>query len=179
MISFLKILLKIIIVVLLIGALFALVGYIGRYVQSLKQSLVGVPTQTVPTGSYTPQKSTVPSVTVGNTLIPVEVARDYTSIQKGLSGRPYLDQNSGMLFIFPKASIYRFWMPDMNFPIDILWINAGRVIDIEENMTNVFDPANPRYYSPSSPAQFVIELNAGFIRKNNIRPGDQVIFNNI
>jgi uncharacterized membrane protein (UPF0127 family) len=84
-----------------------------------------------------------------------------------------------MLFVFPKASIYSFWMPDMNFPIDILWINNGRVVDTDENMTNIFDPANPRYYSPSSPAQFVLEINAGFIRRNNIRIGDPVIFNNI
>lgn len=179
MISFLKILMRIIIVLLLIGALVALVGYIGRYAKSLKQSLVGQPAQTTPTGSYTSQNSTSPSVTVGNTLIPVEVAREYAAIQKGLSGRPYLDQNSGMLFVFPKASIYSFWMPDMNFPIDILWINNGRVVDTDENMTNIFDPTNPRYYRPSSPAQFVLEINAGFIRRNNIRIGDPVIFNNI
>ncbi len=179
MASFLKILLRIVIVFLLIGALVALVGYIGSYAKTLKQSLIGQPTQSIPNSSYSPQNSTTPSVAVGNTLIPVEVTRDYASIQKGLSGRPYLDQNSGMLFIFPKASIYSFWMPDMNFPIDILWINNGRVVDTDENMSNVFDPANPRYYRPSSPAQFVLEINAGFIRRNNIRIGDPVIFNNI
>jgi uncharacterized protein len=179
MATFLKILLRIIIAIILIGAIISILGYMGSHVKALKQSIIVQPTQSNPTDPYSSQNSTSPSVTVSNTLIPVEVAREYTAIQKGLSGRPYLDQNSGMLFVFPKASIYSFWMPDMNFPIDILWINNGRVVDTDENMTNVFDPANPRYYRPSSPAQFVLEINAGFIRRNNIRIGDPVTLNNI
>lgn len=176
--TILKVIGRIIIVIILLIILFAMFGYLGKYMSYLKQSVVGSPTQTSSPYSQTPSE-TSPSVTLGNIVVPVEVARDYSAIQKGLSGRPYLDQNSGMLFVFQKASIYSFWMPDMNFPIDILWINNGRVVDTDENMTNIFDPANPRYYRPSSPAQFVLEINAGFIRRNNIRIGDPVIFNNI
>ncbi len=166
------------IVIILIVILVAMFGYLGKYLSYLKQSIIGNPTPTSNTYSST-TANTAPSVTLGNTIVPVEVARDYQSIQKGLSGRPYLDQNNGMLFVFPKASIYRFWMPDMNFPIDIFWINNGMVVGVEENMSHNFDPVNPRYYSPSVPAQFVIEVNAGFARRHNIRVGDRVTFNNI
>ena len=173
-----KIIGRIVIVIILIVILMALFGYLGKYLSYLKQAIVGNPTATNTTYP-SPVTNASPSVTVGNTIIPVEVARDYQAIQQGLSGRPYLDQNSGMLFVFPKASIYRFWMPDMNFPIDIFWINNGQVVGIEENMSPDFDPANPKYYSPRVPAQFVIEVNASFARKHNIRVGDRVIFNNI
>ncbi|TAK57169.1 DUF192 domain-containing protein [Patescibacteria group bacterium] len=180
----LKIIGRILLVIILIVILLALFGYLGTYLQSLKYSIVGDSTQTpssytTMTTTNTGQPTTAPSVTIGNTVIPVEIARDYASIQKGLSGRAYLDQNSGMLFMFPKASIYRFWMPDMYFSIDLFWINNDQVVGIEENMSNDFDPAHPRYYSPTVPVQFVVEVNAGFARRHNIRINDRVIFNNI
>ena len=173
MLSFLKILGKILLVIFLITLLVTLFGYIGDYLKSIKQATVG---DSVNIGG---QSRTTPSVTIGNTLVPVEVVKDEQALQKGLSGRTSLDQNSGMFFIFPRASIYRFWMPDMHFPIDLFWINNGQVVGIEQDMSPYFDPSNPRYYSPSVPAQYVLEVNAGFARRNNIRVGDPVIFNTI
>ncbi|MBN2198104.1 DUF192 domain-containing protein [Candidatus Wolfebacteria bacterium] len=113
-------------------------------------------------------------VNIGSLEIPVEVVKDSISRAKGLSGRQSLDAESGMLFIFKKAGFYSFWMPDMNFPIDIIWINNGKVVDITSDIPNEFNILNPKNYKPSFPAQYVLEVNAGFAKKKNIKIGDLV-----
>lgn len=120
-----------------------------------------------------PDKS-IPTVQIAATKIPVELATTGVAQQKGLSGRNSLDADSGMLFIFARPDTYRFWMPDMHFPLDMIWIQNGKVVDITENVSNQFDPANPRFYTPSSPAQYVLEVNAGFAKRHGIRVGDTV-----
>lgn len=100
-------------------------------------------------------------------------------MQKGLSGRSALGADRGMLFIFSRAGMYRFWMPDMHFPIDILWIDNGKVIDADENVSPKFDPLRPVFYTPSRPVRYVLEVNAGFMKRHTIRIGDPVIFNHI
>lgn len=119
----------------------------------------------------------VPSVKVGNTRVFVELATSGAALQQGLSGRNSLAQDKGMLFVFQKPDIYRFWMPDMRFPIDIIWMNENKVIDIDENVSNEFNPDNPVFFTPSSPAQYALEVNAGFTRSHNINIGDAVVFN--
>lgn len=122
---------------------------------------------------------TTASVVIGQTIIPVELATTTAAVQKGLSGRTSLDSQSGMLFVFAKPDRYRFWMPDMRFPLDIIWINNGKVVDISENVSNKFDPANPNFYTPSQPAQYVLEVNAGFAASKHIQIGDTTILNKI
>lgn len=115
-------------------------------------------------------------VRIGSVEIPVEVARTPAEAQKGLSGRASLDTRGGMLFIFPIAAKHSFWMPDMHFPIDIIWINDGMVVDVSENVSNEFDPNSPIFYTPSVPAQYVLEVNAGFALSRGIKIGDPVMF---
>jgi uncharacterized membrane protein (UPF0127 family) len=116
---------------------------------------------------------------INNTHIVVELATTSAQIIKGLSGRLSLEPDHGMLFIFSQPSIYRFWMPDMHFPLDMIWINNNKVVDISHNVSNDFDPVNPTYYKPKEPAQYVLEVNANFSKKNNIKIGDIVKFENI
>lgn len=121
-----------------------------------------------------------PNVQIGDAVIAVELATSSAAAQKGLSGRESLGAESGMLFAFSKPDIYRFWMPNMHFPIDIIWLNShNKVIDIDENVSNEFDPANPVFYTPDSPAQYVLEVNAGFSKSRGINIGDAAIFNHI
>lgn len=130
---------------------------------------------------YTAQivKPITPSVTINKLEIPVEVVRTSAEVQKGLSGRTSLDKKSGMLFVFTEADFYRFWMPDMYFPIDIIWINNTKVVDISRNVPIDFDPVKPKFYLPSKKANYVLEVNAEFSRKNNIKIGDDVFLNNV
>ncbi len=125
------------------------------------------------------QDISMPSVQIGGTKIFVDVATSTVAIQIGLSGRISLDTDRGMIFVFSKPDKYRFWMPDMHFPIDIIWIDSDKVVGITKNASNEFDPANPIFYTPPTPAQYVLEVNAGFAENRNINVGDRVILNNI
>jgi uncharacterized membrane protein (UPF0127 family) len=133
-----------------------------------------------PKPAQKPPAAATASVKIGSVNIPAEVARTSAEVQKGLSGRLSLDQDKGMLFMFAKADIYSFWMPDMHFPLDIIWISsAKKVVGISADVSNEFDPANPKFYRPPSPAQYVLEVNAGFAAKNGIKIGNSVTFANI
>lgn len=91
---------------------------------------------------------------------------------KGLGGRAGLAPDEGMLFIFDSDAKYRFWMKDMRFPIDILWLSiSGEVVDIKEN---VLPSAYPAIFAPNSPARYVLELPAGFVKENKVSVGDVV-----
>lgn len=114
------------------------------------------------------------SLRIGTLSIPVEIARTDAERARGLSGRMVLPENEGMLFVFERAGMYQFWMPEMRFPIDILWIENGKVVGITPNISNEFDPKNPMIYSPPSPVRSVLEVNAGFAEKHGIRLEDAV-----
>ncbi|MFA6094412.1 MAG: DUF192 domain-containing protein [Candidatus Paceibacterota bacterium] len=120
-----------------------------------------------------------PLVQVGMVEIPVEVASSSDAIIKGLSNRDFLKPQKGMFFTFSQPARYRFWMKDMNFPLDILWIREGRVVDMHKMIPADFDPLKPVFYSPDFPAQFVLEVNAGFIDTNGIKVGDPVFTKNL
>lgn len=130
--------------------------------------------------THTDERTDVsPYVVMGGEKISVEVVKDDAAIHKGLSGRTSLAMDHGMLFVLPKPDIYHFWMRDMHIPIDIIWIDEGRVVDIEKNVPPEFDPASPRFYTPSRPAQYVLETNAGFAEKNGVKAGDKITFYHI
>lgn len=156
------------------------------YLLSRPASLPAIPESAASTSTpaaepqQPPETVKSPGIKIGLVDISVELARTSAEVQKGLSGRLSLDQDKGMLFLFDKADIYSFWMPDMHFPLDIVWISSGKkVIGISADVSNDFDPANPKFYRPSSPAQYVLEVNAGFAARTGIKTGDSVTFANI
>ncbi|MEK7644793.1 MAG: DUF192 domain-containing protein [Patescibacteria group bacterium] len=121
-------------------------------------------------------RATLYDVKVGDLIIPVEIADTPETLEKGLSGRFHLPKRQGLLFLFPTAEKYAFWMPDMNFPIDLLWIDADkRIVGIEESMKPEKNLQDPRYYTPPEAVGYVIELNAGFVKKHGITVGQEVI----
>lgn len=126
-----------------------------------------------------PEVSAVPRVQINDTQIKVEIVRTNEAITKGLSGRPSLPEDTGMLFIFSRPDLYRFWMPDMNFAIDIIWIQNSKVVAIDRNVSPIFDPENPKLYSPPEPVQYVLEVNAGFTERSGINVGDRVSFRGV
>lgn len=120
-----------------------------------------------------------PHVILKGIEIPVEIASSSMALQKGLSGRLSLDHDKGMLFLFSKPDYYRFWMPDMHFPLDIIWVDkTPKIAGIEKNISPEFDPANPRFYISPARVQYVLEVNAGFSENIGIEVGDKVIFKN-
>jgi len=89
--------------------------------------------------------------------------------------RKELAKNKGMLFVFEKEVLPGFWMKNMEFPLDIIWINQDkRIIGIN---TNVF-PCRDSCESivPPDRIKYALEVNAGFVEKNQIKAGDRVDF---
>jgi len=120
------------------------------------------------------------NVQIGDTVIPVELAKTPTEQEKGLSYRTSLDKNKGMLFVFQKPDTYRFWMPNMDFPIDIIWVDETKhIISINENVPPLEEISKPIYYQPTEPALYVLEVNANFSKEHTIKTGDQLTFQNI
>jgi uncharacterized membrane protein (UPF0127 family) len=89
----------------------------------------------------------------------------------GLSGRESLSADTVMLFSYDRDEKGSIWMKDMNFPIDVIWLNHDFVvIDWRENISpNTY----PKTFSPLSYCRYFIEANQNFIRDNQIRLGDR------
>lgn len=95
-------------------------------------------------------------------------------IIKGLSGKKSLEENQGMLFVFEKPDRYGFWMKEMNFPIDIIWIDKNyKIIEITKNIK---PDSYPKIFRPKKPAKFVLETNIGLADKNKIAPEMSLFF---
>lgn len=144
---------------------------------------VGVLTQKLQGGKILTQQTTK-QIVVENTKVAVEIAKTGEQRQKGLSGRVTLDANSGMLFVFEKKKVFpSFWMKDMLFPLDIIWIADGKITKIDKNLPIPNPAANQlstlALYTPDKPIDYVLEVNAGFSDKNNFQVGDSVDLSSI
>lgn len=115
-------------------------------------------------------------ITVASQSLNVEIADNDATREQGLSDREKLDEGKGMLFEFTNTDVHQpgFWMKDMLFSIDIIWINNGKVIGIQANAPLPPQDADlPVYYPPSDVTQ-VLEVPAGWSAKNNVVVGDNV-----
>lgn len=106
------------------------------------------------------------------TVIKAELALTPNQQTKGLMGRENLKENEGMLFVFPYQAIQTFWMKNMKFSIDIIWINmSGMVIGIEKNVPPCKAEPCEVYVSPG-PVKYVLEVKAGKAKKEGLKIGD-------
>lgn len=135
---------------------------------------LNVPTST---GKKPSTNSTYRKITVGDKQITVRVADEPNERAKGLSGTASLPENEGVLFVFDKQNTKpAFWMKDMLMSIDIIWINDGKVSQIDKDVSpepNVEDK-NLKLYKPNEGVDQVLEMTAGWSDKNNIKVGDSV-----
>lgn len=113
-------------------------------------------------------------ITVGGKNLTVDIADDPLEQSRGLSGREILNENEGMLFVFPISHIPSFWMKDMNFSLDMIWITeAWQIAEITKNIS---PDTFPKTFSPESAVKYVLEVNAGWSDRNKIRVGDKVTY---
>ena len=92
---------------------------------------------------------------------------------RGLSAIPCLAKNEGMLFVFDRPDYYSFWMKEMRFPLDIIFVNNRRVVDIVSNLS---PDTYPRSVQPRTPANCVVELNAGVTKILGLSRGSTLHF---
>lgn len=108
-------------------------------------------------------------IRIGDESIPVEIADTDAERNLGLSGRAILENGHGLLFIFDTSSKYGFWMKDMRFPIDIVWIDENwRIISVTRN---VAPETYPKVFEPERAIRYALELNAGEAEKFGIDTG--------
>ncbi len=111
-----------------------------------------------------------------NLNLQIERAESLAHQAKGLMYREKLDENNGMLFIFANEAKRIFWMKNTYIPLDLIYISQDKkIVEIKENLEPCRENDCPTYTSTVE-AQYVLEVNAGFVQKNNIQIGEEVVF---
>jgi len=105
----------------------------------------------------------------------VEIADTPAERELGLSGRERLGEKEGMIFVFDSPGRHAFWMKDMLFPLDIIWLDENlKVIYIKKDAR---PESYPEIFLPGEDAKYVLEVVTGFADKYNLKEGDEVELN--
>jgi uncharacterized membrane protein (UPF0127 family) len=119
--------------------------------------------------------TSLPIIEIGfkdGSIIKAEVADTQKDRERGLMYRESLGEDGGMLFVFDSQDRYPFWMKNVEFSIDIIWINGNmRVVDVD-----TATPCNKHCieYVPDYPAKYVLEVPAGFAGEKGIKTGSLI-----
>ncbi len=108
--------------------------------------------------------------------IPVEVAETLKKRSLGLGKRTYLKKGWGMLFVFEKRKPHRFWMKNMQFPLDIIWLDNHRIVHIIHNAKPDNSRDEPEVMISPVPVNFVLEIAAGRAAKLLLKTGQRMKF---
>ena len=101
----------------------------------------------------------------------MQVARTSLSRERGLSKTQKIPYD-GMILIFSNPGIYSFWMKDMNYPIDIVWVDKNfQIIEVREN---IYPGTYPEVFTPQKESLYVLETQAGFVEEHNIKITDTI-----
>jgi uncharacterized protein len=117
------------------------------------------------------------NVSVNGQVLIADIAATDEQIVKGLSVKNTLAENEAMLFVYDNEAQYTFWMKNMKFPIDIIWIDADKtVVHIEHNLQPCSSDLLCPTYKPVDDSLYVLETVAGFAEKHDIAKGTAVHF---
>lgn len=116
-------------------------------------------------------KVTFFSDTENKKVVSVEIAKEDAHRQRGLMFRKAMPEDEGMVFIFEDTRPLSFWMHNTCIPLDMIFVGPdGTIVAIEENTPTLSDDN----FSSGCDARFVIEMNAGWARKNGVQAGQRV-----
>ena len=116
------------------------------------------------------------SVTINGKTIEIEIADEPDERSRGLMFRESLTKDTGMLFLFDREDFYSFWMMNVNFNLDLIWINSnGNVVHIERDVPSCFMSCPT--YAPREAARYVLELNSGVANELDLLVGSFVSIN--
>jgi len=115
-------------------------------------------------------------VSTGKLNLTIEKVETAELRKQGLSDRESLCENCGMLFVFPESGYYPFWMKDMNFDIDIIYMDENmKIVDIFENVSKEsYYKVPPDTVQNTSLAKYVLEINSGKSKILKLRVGDTI-----
>jgi uncharacterized protein len=114
-----------------------------------------------------------PRALLNSRTIRLEIADTRAKQAQGLSDRPQLKENEGMLFVFPEKQVRRFWMKNMHFPLDIIWLDDEKIVYISKNLAPEGESPQ-RTYSSVYPVNHVLEINAGLCDRYRLKAGDTI-----
>lgn len=106
----------------------------------------------------------------------VEVAKTIMEKERGLMFRKSLADDAGMLFVYDIEGWRNIWMKNTLIPLDIIWLDKNKEViflvkDAPPDQNN-----NIARFEPDKKAQYVLEINAGWIDKLGLRVGDKMAF---
>src|ERR1035437_645064 len=105
------------------------------------------------------------------TKIEIQIANSDFDRELGLMFRKQMEENRGMLFIFPEEARQSFWMRNTLISLDMIFVNAlNKIVTIHRNTQTLSDQS----YPSTAPAKYVIEVNGGYCTKHNINEGDKI-----
>ncbi len=117
------------------------------------------------------QKYEKKKISIKGRVLVALVADNFLKKAIGLMYRESIPSKTCMLFVFHSTGRHGIWMKNMNFAIDILWLNERKkIIDINNDVR----PDDGLTHFPSGNALYVLELPAGFARKNKVKLGEVV-----
>lgn len=109
---------------------------------------------------------------IKDTIVKASVADSWPERITGLSNTPSLPEDIVKFFVFDSDGEHTIWMKDMNYAIDIIWVDKdGFIVDL---VSDVKPESYPDSFGPDKPARYVVETVAGFINKQQIVVGDRV-----
>lgn len=131
-------------------------------------------------GNFKSPFAKTPTAIINKQIFSLKIAKTNQEKEIGLSGIKSFPENEGMLFPFGKEGFYSFWMKNMQFPIDIIFINKNRIVKIFDNVpAPKSDTESLPLYQPDQPADSVLEINAGLSKKYSFKQGDEVKLENL
>ena len=123
-------------------------------------------------------KVSLENVKIDNIYFKAEIAKTDQDKATGLAKYNKIDNNFTIIFPFSRADYYTFWMKDMKFSIDIIYVRKSKIVDI---FANVPYPKNAdealQIIRPSEKADTVLEINAGLSNKYKFKKGQSVEIN--
>ncbi len=123
--------------------------------------------------------SKTPTAKVGTHTFKLYVAKSSNDQQVGLSKYDKIEDSRGMIFTFGKPGYYSFWMKQMKFPIDIIYIRDNKIVKIHRNVKPPKERGELTLYNSTEPADKVLEVNAGLSQSYDIKEGDSISLSNI
>jgi len=134
------------------------------------------PNSALSTTTFADISSSTTATTSISAIQPLSLLVASTSAEQelGLGQRNSLPADEGMLFIFPMPGDYAFWMKDMHFSIDMIWMDSH--FAITHIAADVSPETYPKSFAPGADSSYVLETNAGYSQKNNLSVGESLDF---
>ncbi|MCA9365060.1 MAG: DUF192 domain-containing protein [Candidatus Moranbacteria bacterium] len=113
----------------------------------------------------------IATIHIGAKKYNAEIVTSQEDQKKGLGQRKDMCQDCAMVFLFEKKDTYAFWMKDMLFAIDIIWVDGDKIVDYVQEI----DPKDKRIFTPKEGADMAVELKAGSVREEKFSIGQTVM----